>query len=264
MLVDTHCHLNMMIKKEFDTPLTDAEIEKAKFIIQEAEAASVYKIINVGTSVIESLNCIKLAKKFDNVWATVGIHPNDLEDNWKKQVSELKKLVAQKDDNKICAIGEIGLDKHYPNYNINKQKNALKAQIELALENDLAIVIHTRDAASETFEEIEEFNKDISRAIIHCFSEDLSFAKQIIEWGFCIGLGGTITYPNNKKVFEVAQTVSLKNIVLETDAPFLPPQEIRGKQNNPAQIKTIAQFLSGSRGDSFEVVASTTTENAKK
>lgn len=264
MLVDTHCHLNMLIKKAFDVLLTQLEIDSAKKIIDEARAEGVTKIINVGTSVVESQNCIDLAKKYSNVWATVGIHPNDLDNNWQEQMEAIKQMVTQKKENKICGIGEIGMDKHYPEYDIDRQKNAFRKQIEIALENDLAIVVHTRDAAKETLEILQEYKGAIKRGIIHCFSEDLEFAEKAIDLNFHIGLGGTITYPKNNSLRLVAQEVSLDHIVLETDAPFLPPQEIRGKQNSPAQIKTIANYLANLKGCSLEEVAQKTTYNVEK
>ena len=264
MLIDTHCHLNILIKKNFDTLLTNTEIEDAKEFINLAGKVNVTKIINVGTSVEESLNCIALAQRYINLWATVGIHPNDLKPNWQAQFDAIKSMVKNKEENKICGIGEIGMDNHYPNSDLSLQSNALKRQIELALENDLAIVIHTRDAADETLRAIEPFARDITKGIIHCFSEDLNFAKQVIDWGFAIGLGGTITYPKNNNLRLVAQEVNLDYIVLETDTPFLPPQEIRGQKNTPAQIKTIASYLAELKNCTLEEVANKTTANAER
>jgi TatD DNase family protein len=264
MLIDTHCHLNMLIKKEFDIPLTNIQIDAAQKFIDEAKTAGVTKIINVGTAVIESQNCIELAKKYSNLWATVGLHPNDLEATWEKQLEEIKNMVANKQTNKICGIGEIGMDKHYPKYDINRQTNAFKKQIELALENDLAIVVHNRDAGAETLKALREYKGAIKHGIIHCFSEDLDFAKEAIDLGFHIGIGGTITYPKNDALRKVVQEVSLDNIVLETDTPFLPPQEIRGQKNTPAQIKNIAQYIAHLKKCSLEKVATKTTTNAEK
>ena len=251
-----------MVKNTFDTALSPEEIIHAHTIIQQAEQHDVTTIINVGTSLVESLNCIALARTYAHVWAAVGIHPNDCTSTWRADITELEKLVHNKEEHKIVAIGECGLDRHYPDYNIQRQKDAFKAQIELSLENNLALIVHTRDAADETLRSLEEFKGQIQRGIIHCFSEDQSFADTVIEFGFAIGLGGTITYPKNAALRAIASSVPLDSIVLETDAPFLPPQIIRGKQNSPEQIKTIATYLAELRQTSYEDVAERTTKSA--
>ncbi len=264
MLVDTHCHMNMMVKEAFDRPLTNEEVAKASSIIHQATLQEVTTIINIGTSLVESLNCIALAQKYDNVYATIAIHPNDLTADWKKDFKELERLVQNKEQNKIVGIGECGLDYHYPDYDKQRQYDAFKAQIELALEYNLALVVHTRDAHDETLKSLEEFKGQISRGIIHCFSEGQTFADYATSWGFALGIGGTLTYPKNNALREVFKNVSLEQIVLETDAPFLPPQSMRGKQNSPANIKMIAQYLADLRNESFETVAQKTTNNAYK
>ena len=264
MLVDTHCHINMMIKKKFDVPLHDEQLPQAQKIIDEAAKYDVTRIINVGTSLIESQNCVTLAKQFDSVYATVGLHPNDCTENWRNDFEQIKKLVIDKKGNNIVGIGECGIDRHYPNYNLQRQIDAFKAQIEFALEHDLALVVHSRDAADETVKILEEYHHDIQRGIMHCFSYDQPIADQVIAMGFVLGIGGTLTYPKNNVLHTIAQTISLKNIILETDAPFLPPQVIRGKQNHPKHIKTVAEFLAELRDISFEEVAQQTTDTALK
>lgn len=264
MLIDTHCHINVMVKNFDDKPLHINEKDIAQKIVDDAMAHNVSTIINVGTSLIESKNCITLAQWFANNYAVVGIHPNDCTSSWHKELQELKQFLIKKESLKIVGIGECGLDFHYPDYNKARQTDAFKAQIELALEYNLALVIHTRDARDETLRVLEEYKNDIKRGIIHCFSEDLSFARQVIEWQFALGLGGTITYPKNNYLREVAQEVDLKHIVLETDAPFLPPQSMRGKKNSPSSIALIAHYLAELRSIPFEEVANKTTMNAKK
>jgi TatD DNase family protein len=263
MLVDTHCHINMMVKNSFDTPLQKSDLSKAEIIIMEAQQSRVSLIINVGTRKIENQNCILLAQTFDPVFATVGIHPND-SDTWQEDLELMKKWLKNKKENKIVGIGECGIDMHYPDYNLQRQRDAFKAQIELALEHNLALVVHSRDAYDETLRVLEEYKNNIARATMHCFSYDQTFANIVTSWGFMLGIGGPITYPKNHELRNVVTNSDLKNIVLETDAPFLPPQEIRGKQNHPKEIATIAQFIATLRGESFETVAQQTTENALK
>ncbi|MEX0940894.1 MAG: TatD family hydrolase [Candidatus Babeliales bacterium] len=263
-MIDTHCHINMMIKKKFDVPIVSSELPHAKIIIEEAQQAQVNYIINVGTSLIESKNCIELAKTFKNLYASIGIHPNDCTAQWLKDFKELKPLLQKKESNKIIAIGECGFDKHYPGYNLQRQRDAFKAQVELALENDLPIIIHTRDAKDETLDALSEFSKDNIKGVIHCFSEDLAFAKEVINLNFLLGIGGTLTYPKNNILRQVFTTINLEHIILETDAPFLPPQIIRGKENHPKYILTIAEYLAEIRNESLLTIATQTTANARK
>jgi TatD DNase family protein len=262
MLIDTHCHINTMVKNEFEKPLLPIHNQLVQKIIDQAAQKNVTIIINVGTSLIESTNCIYLAQNFSSLWATVGLHPNDCSNEWQHDFKQIETLVKKKNNNKICGIGECGMDFHYPDYHVQRQKDAFKAQIELALNNDLALVVHTRDARDETLQMLEEFAGQIKRGVIHCFSEDIEFAKQVIEWNFVIGIGGTLTYPKNESLRMIAQTIPLEKIVLETDAPFLPPQEIRGKQNHPMHIATIAEFLSQLRKEPLETITQQTTQNA--
>ncbi len=263
MLIDTHCHMNMMLKKNFESPLLQAEINAAQEIIAIARSHDVTTIINVGTSLIESRNCVALARHYETLFATVGIHPNDCTSSWSKDFEEIKKLAKNKGENKIVGIGECGIDLHYPDSNLPRQHDAFKAHVELALEYDLALVIHSRDAYDETLRILEEFKNDIKRATIHCFSYDQTFAQYAIDQNFVIGIDGPITYPKNDALRAVVKNTDLKNIVLETDAPFLPPQEIRGKQNHPLHIKTIAQEVARVKEVSYEEVAQQTTTNAK-
>ena len=248
MLIDTHCHVNMMIKKEFDKIATPQEIISAEKIIVDAKKNDVTTIINVGTSVPESINCVALAATYPNCYAVVGIHPNDCTSEWKKDIALLTPYIKQKEKNKIIGIGECGLDMHYPEYNLQRQQDAFRAQIELALAHDLALIIHSRDAYDETLKILDEYKNDLqrnncARTIMHCFSYDALFAQTVIAWNMHLGIGGTITYPKNKELRSLVQSLPLEHIVLETDAPFLPPQSMRGKQNHPLHIKDIASFI---------------------
>ncbi len=264
MLIDTHCHINMMIKKTFDTFLQKSDFSQAKQVVADAQAQGITTIINVGTSLPESLNCIALAKQLDPVFATIGIHPNDCTATWRKDLNELISLIQNKKINKIVGVGECGIDRHYPDYNLSRQQDAFKAQIDLALEHNLALVVHSRDAYDETLKILEQYNRDITRATMHCFSYDQDYANTIISWGFKLGIGGTITYPKNNALRTIVKKINLLSIVLETDAPFLPPQTIRGKQNHPEHIKTIAEFIAKLRNEPFKKIATQTTQSARQ
>ena len=210
MLIDTHCHINMMVKSTFDTPLQKSDLPQARTIIEDAHAHNVNIIINVGTRSVENENCILLARTFDQVFATVGIHPND-SDTWQEDFELLKKWTRSIQENKIVGIGECGIDMHYPDYNLHRQRDAFKAQIELALEHDLALVVHSRDAYDETLRILEEYKNNLSRVTMHCFSYDTAFAQTVTEWNFVLGIGGTITYPKNEELRNIVKNTELKN-----------------------------------------------------
>jgi len=264
MLIDTHCHLNLLVDYTFEAPITDATLLKAQGIIDEAACVGVTTLINVGTSLIESHNSIALAKHYPHLFASVGIHPNDLKDDWHNNLNEIEQLLEKKKENKIVAIGECGLDAHYPDYNLAHQKDAFARHIELSIEYDLPLVIHTRDVKDETLRCLEPYKDTGIKGTIHCFSEDLSFAEKAISYGFVLGIGGTITYPKNSILREVVKTVGIEHIILETDTPFLPPQPFRGQKNHPRAIAFIAQYLAELLELPFDRVAQKTTENAVK
>lgn len=264
MLIDTHCHINIMTKESFDTALLPHDYHIAQQIVDSAKQEDVCIIFNVGTSLIESMNCVELAKRLPEIYAVVGIHPNDLTHDWRTDMAQLKKLVSAKNTHKIVAIGECGLDFHYPDYNIMRQQDAFKTQIELALEHSLPLVVHTRDAGDETLRSLEAFKDTQLRGVIHCFSEDLAFAQEAIKLGFVLGIGGTITYPKNGALRAVVSTLGLDHIILETDAPYLPPQSLRGKKNSPSNIRIIAQYIAELLQTDLETVAQRTTQTVQK
>lgn len=267
MFIDTHCHLNAMVK-ELDAPLTAQQLAQVPPIIEAAVQAQVKKIVNVGTSLVESKNCVQLAQQFNECYAAIGIHPNDATDQWAQELKEMCELWFSSKDSlneyKIIGIGECGIDRHYPGYNLARQQDAFKAQIELALEFDLPILVHTRDAPDETLAVMDMYRKDGMRGLIHCFSEGHDFADEIrSNFGFYLGIGGTVTYPKNTVLREVVAKY-LTAVVLETDAPFLPPQQFRGQKNRPAYIPLIAQFLADLTAHELNEIAQLTTKNAQQ
>lgn len=265
MFIDTHCHINMMVKKKFDVLLQAQDFPIAKNIIQEAKKVGVTSIINVGTSLIESQNCVTLAEKFDHNFAAVGIHPNDCTQQWQQDFEMIVNNWFKNNKNKkVVAIGECGIDRHYPDYNLSRQTDAFKAHIELALEQSLPLIVHTRDAADETLSVLQMYKNDPIKGVIHCFSEKLDFALEAQKINFVIGIGGTITYPKNEYLRDVVRTMPLESIILETDAPFLPIQSMRGKQNHPQYIPAIAQYIADLKQVSQTIIAQTTTQTAIK
>lgn len=268
MFIDTHCHLNMMVKQEPDVLLTELQFTAINDIVQSALRVGVEKIVNVGTSLPESINSVEIAKRFLPVYATVGIHPCDCNElsgkDFKEMLSSLKNMVKHREENKIVAIGETGLDFYHKPFKKEMQVDCFKAQIELALEYDLPLVVHVREAADEVLRVIDEYRQNKVRGVIHCFLQQKDFAQTVIDWGFCVGLDGPITYPKNDWLREVFKQIPLGSIILETDSPFLPPQEFRGKPNSPVNIPLIAQALADSKEIELEVVEVTTSENAQR
>lgn len=269
MLIDTHCHMNIMIRNFENThsfqSFTTEEIEFFKKIINDAQSNDVIKIINVGTNYHESVACVEIAKLFNNCFATIGLHPNDATDTWQEDIINFKGLLLEKEKNKIVGIGECGIDKHYPNFNLKQQTDVFHAQIQLALEHNLALVIHSRDADQETYNVLSQYAGEKKfRGTIHCFSSDELYAQKYIDLGFVLGFGGTVTYPKNETLRNVVKNFPLEKIILETDAPFLSPQAVRGTKNNPANIKLIAEYIADLRNESFDHIMQTTANTTQK
>jgi len=262
MLVDTHCHIPMLIDENINKKLEAYDYEKADQIIDEAATSNVTTLVTIGsTSYTDSFNCSMLSERYKRVFAAVGLFPHDCAESWREDLKQLIPLI--KSNPKIGAIGECGLDYHYPDYHASRQKDAFKAQIELALEYNKALVIHTRQAPEDTLKIIDEYKSELHRGVFHCFSEDLAFAEHVINWGFYIGIPATITYPKNDRLRSIVATVGLEHIVLETDSPYLPPQHMRGKRNHPKEVATIAHFIADFLHIDYTVVAKITTENAR-
>jgi TatD DNase family protein len=265
MFIDTHCHLDITAKG-FEEKFDSNDFDLILDIINRAKKEKVGLFVNIGTDLESSGNSVEMAKKFEQVFSTVGIHPCDVKEEWKKSFEEIKKL-AKKD--KVVGIGETGLDFFHKPFCRNLQEDAFKAHIELSLEFDLPLVIHTRDSIDETLKILEPY-KNEARGVFHCFQQSMDIAKEITEMKlgngarFYLGIDGPITYKKNDYLREVVKAVPLETLVLETDAPFLPPIPHRGKKNFPEFIPLIAQEVANVRGISIEEVEAATTFNAKK
>ena len=268
-MIDTHCHLNIMVRNFSNhaiiTPFNSEELAQCSTILQEAQQNQVTTIINVGTTLTESLLCIELAKHFSNCYATIGLHPNDTDANWPQTIQEFQNLLSDQQHLKVVGIGECGIDQHYPNFNLKQQQDAFHAQIQLALQHNLALVIHSRDADEQTYQALAQYkNEKNFRGTIHCFSSNEIYAEKYLDLGFVLGFGGTITYPKNETLRNVVKMIPSEKIVLETDSPFLPPQSMRGKKNNPANIKIIAEFIAELRQEDFTTFAQITDQTSRQ
>ncbi len=262
MYIDTHCHINMMVKKQFDMLMSQSELQASDRIVADAAAAGVETILNVGTSVMESRNCIALATRHASVYATVGIHPCDATENWKEDFKLIRAMVERKAEDKIVGIGETGLDFYHKPFDKERQIAAFHEHIKLAIEFDLPLVVHVRESADAVLEVLGQYVGK-ARGVNHCFAQDAAFAAQLHEWGYYFGIDAPITYPKNDALREAIETIPLERLILETDAPFLSPQNRRGKQNSPAYIPQWAPKLAEIKGVSELDVAAMTTTNAK-
>lgn len=267
MLIDTHCHMSLMVRTFQQNitfaPFSTEELHSCEAILQQAQKKSVTTILNVGTNLVESLLCIEIAKHFSNCYATIGLHPNDATADWKLTIQEFSKLLNQKQSLKIIGIGECGIDKHYPDFNLKQQQDVFHAQIQLALQHNLALVIHSRDADMETYEALEQYRGEKNfKGTIHCFSSNETYAEKYLDLGFVLGIGGTVTYPKNETLRNVVKMVPIEKIIFETDAPFLPPQTMRGQKNNPSNIREIAEFVAQLKNIDLQTVMHTTTQTA--
>jgi TatD DNase family protein len=259
-MIDTHCHLNIMVNKQPEDLLVADHLDEIALIISRAQSAGIKKMICVGTSIPESRNCIAIAMRHSVVHATIGVHPCDIIQPIDLLITELEAMLIQYRAH-IVAIGEIGLDYYHKPFDSEQQKKMFVAQLELAKKYDLPVVIHIREAGEDALAILENY-KNCLRGVIHCFSLDKGAAEKIIGWGWYIGIDGPVTYPKNSGLRELIATVPLEAIVLETDAPFLPPQGLRGKPNCPSNLGIIAAEIASSRGISIIEVIEKTTTNA--
>jgi TatD DNase family protein len=279
-LFDTHAHLH--------DPWIGDDLPE---VMSRAGEAGVERIVTIGCSLEDSRNAIAVAEQYDNVWATVGLHPHDAKD-WNADLeAEFRRLAAHE---RVVAIGEIGLDFYRNLSPHDAQYRAFEGQLGLADELELPVVIHSRDAHEECYGLLEHWAQshsppapwgemsrpdphsppapwgEMSRrdrgglplGVIHCFSGDADLAHRYHDLGFLISFAGPVTYPKNGALREAAKTLPIEAIVIETDAPYLSPQPRRGKRNEPANIRFTAEQIAEVRGESVDTVAWHTMRNA--
>lgn len=248
-LIDTHAHL--------DFPQFENDLDE---VVQSAKKAEVYKIINIGCDHKRAKKAIEIAEKYDNIFAAVGLHPSDLDkESLEQNFAEIEKLAIHP---KVVAIGECGFDFFHKDHSCYPlQKKALEMQVNLAKKLQLPVIIHLRDCKTKALEFLKENHH--FKFVIHCFSEDLDFANEIINLGGMISFTGIVTFPNAQKVQEVAKEIPLEKIMLETDSPFLAPQKYRGQRCEPGFTLEVAKKIAELKNISIEEVAEVTTKNAK-
>ena len=246
-MIDSHCHLN--------DPKLFADLEG---VIARAKAVGVDEFIVPGYDLESSIRAVEIADSHDGIYALVGMHPHDAKDYSDEVESKLKELLK---NDKVVGIGEIGLDYFYDNSPREVQKEVFIRQLELAKEAKKPVVIHSRDAFLETFEIIRDYGKGMD-GVFHCFSGSSESAMRVIkELGFYISLAGPVTFKNAREPLEVATTIPLEFMLIETDCPYLAPHPFRGKQNEPGYLPYIVDRIVEVRNESISEV---TVANTKR
>ncbi len=227
-------------------------------IITNCYKNNVTKIVNIGADMKSSKTSVDLANKYDFVYAAVGVHPHDVKSMTEDDIETLKQYVLNEE--KVVAIGEIGLDYYYDYSDRESQRKWFERQLELANELDMPVVIHSRDADQECYEIIKKYKP--KKAVIHCFSGSKELAKLYVDMGYYIGVGGVVTFKNSRKLVEVVENIPLESILLETDAPYLSPEPNRGQRNDSTNIKYISRTIAKIKGISPDTVENVTFCNA--
>jgi TatD DNase family protein len=246
-LVDSHAHL--------DFPQFDAD---RNAVIARAREAGLTAIVNIGTNLASSRASVALAEEYDFIYATVGIHPHDAEAADQKALEELRSLAEHP---KVVAIGEIGLD-YYRDYAPRPaQRQAFRDQLALASALRRPVVIHSREAHGEVFVALHNWD---GRGVLHTYAAGLERLEEAIEMGFSIGISGPVTFSNADHLRAVAREVPLDRLLVETDCPYLTPAPHRGRRNEPAYVKYVAETIAEVRDESIERIAGITTENTRR
>ncbi len=249
MLFDTHAHL--------DDRAFDADREA---LLSALPGQGLALVMNPGCSLESSRNAAKLARCYDYIYAAAGSHPDAADEVNEEVLEEYRKLC--KLNPKIRAIGEIGLDYHYEDIPRQVQLRAFRDQMALARELGLPAIVHERDAHEDGMAVVREFPE--VTGVFHCYSGSAEMAKELVKLGWYIGFTGVLTFKNARKAVEVAASIPLERIVLETDCPYMSPEPFRGKRNDPGRLYRMAERLAEIRGLSVEQIHAITTENGKR
>ena len=250
MIFDTHAHYD-----------DDAFDEDREELLTGMQAAGVEYIVNVGASMASSERSLKLAEKYPFVYAAVGVHPDEIGELNEDKFARLKTWTTHE---KVKAVGEIGLDYYWDKEKHDLQKHWFMRQMELASECKLPMIVHSREAAKDTLDMVIAAKPLELSGIIHCYSYSVEQAREYLNMGYYLGIGGVLTFKNAKKLKEVAEYAPLSQIVLETDCPYLAPVPYRGKRNDSSMIAYVAEELAAIKQIPVEEVLRVTNENGKK
>jgi TatD DNase family protein len=245
-IVDTHCHID---DRQFDEDRDD--------VLKDIEESMDF-IVNIGCDLDSSEKSVNYARNKNFMYAVVGIHPTEIENYNEKIEKRIEELLKE---DKVVAVGEIGLDYHWMVTDKEHQKKIFIRQMELAKRSKKPVVIHSRDAMEDTLNILEKY-PDV-RGIFHCFPGSIESASKISD-RYYFGIGGVLTFKNSRKTVEFLKKVDINRVVLETDSPYLSPVPVRGKRNTPLNVKYVAEKIAEIKGISFEEVIEITTKNAKE
>lgn len=248
MIFESHAH--------YDDEQFDGDREE---LLNSMQENGIGTIINVGATFQSCKEVVKLAQEYPFIYAAVGVHPDEVGALDEEKFASLK---AQCQNEKVVAVGEIGLDYYWDNESHDVQKKWFQRQLEMARERNLPVIIHSRDAAEDTIEMMRQHAKGL-RGVIHCFSYSKEIAREYVKMGFYIGVGGVVTFKNSKKLKEIVAEIPLEKILLETDSPYLAPTPNRGKRNSSLNIPYIAQEIASLKGISYEEVVARTEKNGR-
>lgn len=246
-VIDTHAH--------YDDEAFDIDRDE---LLQRLLDSSVDKIITIGCSLERSRMAAELAEKYENIFAAVGIHPEDCYDLPEDYLNRIEQLAAGK---KVVAIGEIGLDYHYEGYNKELQQKCFKEQLLLAKKLNLPVVVHSRDATKDTLDILREYKP---KGVVHCFSGSAETAREILEIGMMISFTGVLTFKNAKKAVEACSVIPLERLMLETDCPYMAPVPYRGERCDSSMVYNIAEKVAEIKGISVNEVIKTCNKNAEE
>lgn len=265
-LFDTHCHIHeSAVRIANDNDATRSRWAKIGYpdpddLIADAAEHDVTRLMLVGCSLADSQRAVALAGRHDMVWASIGIHPHEAEEHL-RQPGALQEFAALASSGNVKAIGECGLDFYYNHSPKDAQIKVLRFQLELALEHNLPVIFHVRDAFDEFWPILDEF-KGV-RGVIHSFTSTTQVLEQIVKRGLYVGINGIITFTKVPEQLAMAKAIPLEKLVLETDAPFLTPAPYRGTICLPKHVRTTAEFMADLRGESLTAIAGSTTRNAR-
>lgn len=250
MIFDTHAHYD---DEQFDLDRDE--------LLGSMRENGIGHIVNVGANIESTRAALELAHKYDFIYAAVGVHPSDVEE-LNEDSFELLREWSQ--DGRCVAIGEIGLDYHWPDPEPELQKKWFRRQLHLAREQRLPVIIHSRDAAKDTLDILREEHAEEIGGIVHCFSYSREVAAQCVDMGFYIGIGGVLTFKNGRKMREVVEQTPMERILIETDCPYLAPEPYRGKRNNSLYLPYVVAEMARIKGITEDEVIRITEQNAKR
>lgn len=247
LIFDTHAHYD---DKSFDKDRAE--------VLDMLPQKDVFAVVNAGADIESSVKSIEISKEYNYVYASVGIHPENIPDEKCDYINILENLLKNE---KVVAVGEVGLDYHYSKDRKKEQLKLFEDQIILAIKHNLPIMVHDREAHGDTMDLLKKYNP---KGIVHCFSGSVEMAKEVIKLGMYIGIGGLITFKNAKTAVSVVENIPLSSIVLETDAPYMTPVPFRGTRCNSSHIKYTAEKIAEIKKINVDEVLKITKENACK